>query len=62
MSASTKSCMSVIPYRNIKVRSSPIPKANPEYFEESIDEGEVVSFLTEYYMVNTKNLPESELF
>jgi hypothetical protein len=33
-----------------------------EYLEESIDEGEVVSFLTEYYMVNSKNLPESELF
>ena len=28
--------MSVIPYRNIKVRSSPIPKAKPEYFVESI--------------------------
>jgi hypothetical protein len=27
-----------------------------EYLEESIDEGEVVSFLTEYYMVNSKNL------
>jgi len=33
-----------------------------EYLEESIDEGEVVSFLTEYYLVNSKNLPNAELF
>jgi len=33
-----------------------------EYLEESIDEGEVVSFLTEYYLVNSRNLPNAELF
>jgi hypothetical protein len=33
-----------------------------EFLEESIDEHEVISFLTEYYMVNSKKLPNSELF
>jgi hypothetical protein len=33
-----------------------------EYLEESIDEGEVVSFLNEYYLVNSRNLPDAELF
>lgn len=33
-----------------------------EFLEESIDEHEVISFLTEYYMVNERKLPNSELF
>ena len=33
-----------------------------ELFEESIDENEIISFLNEYYIVNPKNLPESEIF
>lgn len=33
-----------------------------EFLEESIDDHEVISFLTEYYMVNSKRLPNSELF
>ena len=33
-----------------------------DFLEESIDEHEVISFLTEYYMVNSKKLPPSELF
>ena len=41
---------------------SDIDDFDEEYFEDSIDEGELVSFLTEYYLVNSKKLPESELF
>lgn len=33
-----------------------------EFFEESIDEYEIISFLTEYYMVNEKKLPSVEPF
>ena len=33
-----------------------------EFLEESIDDHEVISFLTEYYMVNGRRLPNSELF
>ena len=33
-----------------------------DFFEDSIDENEIVSFLNEYYIINPKNLPESELF
>lgn len=33
-----------------------------EFLEESIDDHEVISFLNEYYMVNSKRLPGSELF
>ena len=33
-----------------------------EFLEESIDEHEVISFLTEYYMINSRRLPSSELF
>jgi hypothetical protein len=33
-----------------------------EFLEDSIDEHEVISFLTEYYMVNERKLPDSEMF
>lgn len=33
-----------------------------DFFEDSIDENEIVSFLNEYYIINPNNLPESELF
>ena len=31
-------------------------------FEDQIDEDEVLSFLNEYYMINPKNIPPTELF
>ena len=33
-----------------------------DFMEESIDEEELISFLTEYYIINPKRLPESEIF
>jgi hypothetical protein len=30
--------------------------------EESIDEDELMSFLTEYYIIKPRRLPESEIF
>jgi len=33
-----------------------------DFFEDSIDENEIISFLNEYYIINPKSLPESELF
>lgn len=33
-----------------------------DFLEESIDEQELVSFLTEYYILNPRRLPDSEFF
>ena len=35
---------------------------NDNYFEDQIDETEIISFLNEYYMINPNKLPPSELF
>jgi len=35
---------------------------NDNFFESSISEDEVVSFLNEYYIINPKKLPPVELF
>lgn len=33
-----------------------------DFLEESIDEQELISFLTEYYILNPRRLPETEFF
>lgn len=33
-----------------------------DFLEESIDEQELISFLTEYYILNPKRLPDTEFF
>ena len=33
-----------------------------DFIEESIDEEELMSFLTEYYIINSRRLPDSEIF